>query len=179
MLLDLFPLNFVVFPHQKIRLRIFEPRYLKLIEMCYEKARSFGICLIREGEEVGAPAVPFKIGTSVVIKEFRCESDNLFYIVVQGERRFRIEHFIQEQPHITVEIEWLDHEIPSFPGDYSVLRKIITDILKDKWKIPEDNDEFFGLLVELIAIHPGEKQKVLELSIEKVVPALTRFLESV
>jgi Lon protease-like protein len=114
-----------------------------------------------------------------VIKEFKKESDNLFYILVQGERRFRIEHFIQEQPHITVEIEWLDDEIPSFPGDYSVLRKIITDILKDKFKISEDNDEFFGLLVKLIVIHPVEKQKVLELSTEKVVPALTRLLESV
>ncbi len=179
MLLDLFPLNSVVFPHQKMSLRIFEPRYLKLIETCHKEARSFGICMIKEGKEVGAPAIPFEIGTSVVIKEFKKESGNFFYIVVQGERRFRIEHFIREQPHITVGIEWLDDEIPSFPGDYSVLRKIITDILKDKCKIPEDNDEFFGLLVKLIAIHPGEKQKVLELSTEKVVPVLTRLLESI
>ncbi len=52
-------------------------------------------------------------------------------------------------------------------------------ILKDKWKIPEDNDEFFGLLGELMAVYSVEKQKVLELSTEKVVPALTRLLESV
>ena len=179
MLLDLFPLSSVVFPYQKISLRIFEPRYLKLIETCHKEARSFGICMIKEGGEVGAPAIPFRIGTSVVIKEFKKESDNLFYILVQGERRFRIEHFIQEQPHITVEIEWLDDEIPSFPGDYSVLRKIIIDILKDKCEIPENNNEFFGMLGELMAVHPVEKQKVLELSIEKVVPALTRLLESV
>ena len=62
-LLDLFPLNSVVFPHQKQSLRIFEPRYLKLIETCHKEARSFGVCLIREGREVGAPAIPFEIGT--------------------------------------------------------------------------------------------------------------------
>ncbi|NOR64499.1 MAG: peptidase, partial [Candidatus Scalindua sp.] len=44
MLLDLFPLNSVVFPHQKLSLRIFEPRYLQLIETCYREERSFGIC---------------------------------------------------------------------------------------------------------------------------------------
>ncbi len=76
-LLDLFPLNSVVFPHQKLSLKIFEPRYLKLIETCYREAHPFGVCLIREGKEVGAPAIPFEIGTSVVIREFVRVSDNL------------------------------------------------------------------------------------------------------
>ncbi len=178
-LLDLFPLNSVVFPHQKLSLRIFEPRYLKLMETCNREAHPFGICLIREGKDVGAPAIPFKIGTSVVIKEFTDVSDNLFYIVVKGERRFRIEHVIQEQPHIMVEVAWLDEEAPDFPGDYSILRRIVTDVVKDRCKIPEDNNGLFGLLGELIAAFPGEKQKILELSNEKVVPALIRLLESI
>lgn len=179
MLLDLFPLGSVVFPHQKLSLRIFEPRYLKLIETCHREARSFGICLIREGKDVGAPAIPFEVGTSVLIREFTNLSGNLFYIVVKGERRFRIKHITHEQPHIMAEIEWLDDEVPRFPGDYSVLRNIIAGIVKDKVKIPEDNNELFGLLGELMAAHPGEKQKILELSNEKVVPALTKFLESI
>lgn len=178
MLLDLFPLNTVVFPHQKLSLRIFEPRYLKLIETCHREARPFGVCLIREGKEVGAPAIPFEIGTSVVIMEFLKVSDNLFSIVVQGERRFRIKHIMREQPHIMLEIEWLDNDVPDFPGDYSILRNVITDFAKDKSEIPEDNNELFGLLGELIATFPGEKQKILELPNEKVVPALTRLLES-
>ncbi len=178
MLLDLFPLNFVVFPHQKIRLRIFEPRYLKLIEMCFEKGHSFGVCLIREGEEVGAPAVPFRIGTSVVIKDFTNVSDNFFYIVARGERRFRIERFIQEQPHIRVEIEWLDNEIPSFPGNYPLLRNTTDDFIKDKSKIPEDNNELFGFVGTLIAMHSWEKQNILELPDEKVIPAVIRLMES-
>lgn len=178
MLLDLFPLNTVIFPHQKLSLRIFEPRYLKLIETCHREERPFGVCLIREGKEVGAPAIPFGIGTSVVIRELLNVSDNLLSIVVQGERRFRIEHVIQEQPHIKAEIEWLDDEIPDFPGDYTILRNVITDFAKDKREIPEDNNELFGLLGELIATFPGEKQKILELPREKVVPAITRLLES-
>jgi hypothetical protein len=60
-----------------------------------------------------------------------------------------------------------------------MLRNIITDVVKDKYKIPEDNSELFGLLGELIAVFPGEKQKILELPDGKVVPALTRLLESI
>ncbi len=99
-LLDLFPLNSVVFPHQKLSLNIFEPRYLKLIETCHREARPFGVCLIREGNEVGAPAIPCEIETSVLIKEFVKFSDKLFKIVDQSEKRFSIKHIMHDQPHI-------------------------------------------------------------------------------
>ena len=178
-LLDLFPLNSVVFPHQKLSLKIFEPRYLKLIETCHSEACSFGVCLIREGREVGAPAIPFEIGTSVVIREFAKVSDNSFNIVVQGERRFRIKHIIHEQPHIMLEIEWLDSEVLNYPGDYSTLRNILIDFVKDSSEIPDDDNELFGMLGELISAFSGEKQRILELPAEKVVHALTRFLESI
>ena len=174
--LDLFLLNSVVFPHQKMALRIFEPRYLKLIEACHKEERSFGICLIREGNEVGAPAIPFKIGTSVTIKDFKKVSDKFFYLIVRGERRFRIERFIQEQPHIKVEIEWLDEEIPTFSGDYALLRNLVADTVKDNVTVPEDNNELFGLSGLLIEDHLLEKQKIIELSNDKVIPCLTRFM---
>lgn len=178
-LLDLFPLNSVVFPHQRLSLRIFEPRYLKLIETCHSEVRSFGVCLIREGREVGAPAIPFEIGTSVVIREFVKVSANLFNIVVQGGRRFRIKHIMHEQPHIMLEIEWLDSEVPNYPGDYSILRNLIIGFVKDSSKVPDDDNELFGMIGELISAFPGEKQRILELPDEKVVPALTSFLESI
>jgi len=178
-LLDLLPLNSVLFPHQKLSLRIFEPRYLKLIETCYKEAHSFGVCLIREGSEVGAPAIPFEIGTSVVAKEFVKVSDNTFNIVVQGEKRFKIKHIIHEQPHIMLGIEWLDDEVTGYPGDYTILRNIILDLVENKSEIPEDNNKLFGLLGELIAAFPGEKQKILGLPANEIVPALTRLLESI
>lgn len=179
MRLDLFPLSSVVFPHQKLALRIFEPRYLKLIEKCHWEESPFGICLIKEGKDVGAPAIPFTIGTSVIIREFTHVSDNLYYIVVQGERRFRIEYIVHEQPHIVAEIDWLDNVVPRFPGDYSRLRNIITAVVKDRCTIPEDNNELLGLLCEMIAVYSAENQKILELPKEKVVPALIMLLESI
>lgn len=178
MVLDLFPLNSVVFPYQKLALRIFESRYLRLIEACYRETRSFGVCLIREGKEVGSPAIPFKIGTSVAIQEFTRVSDALIFLVVRGGRRFRIERFIQEQPHIKAEVAWLDDEFSEFPGDYSLLRNCVADIVKGKGEIPDDDHEFLGLVGTLLTEHLLEKQKIIELSREKVVPCLIRLMES-
>ena len=78
-----------------------------------------------------------------------------------------------------LEIEWLDGEVPNYPGDYSRLRNLLVGFVKDKNEIPEDNNKLFGMLGELISAFPGEKQRILELPAEKVVPALTRFLESI
>ncbi|GJQ59602.1 MAG: peptidase S16 [Candidatus Scalindua sp. AMX11] len=178
MVLDLFPLNSVVFPYQKMALRIFEPRYLRLIEACHREERPFGVCLIREGKEVGAPAIPFKIGTSVAIQEFTRVSETLFFLIVRGARRFRIERFVQEQPHIKAEVAWLDEEAPEFPGDYSLLRNCVAGIVKGKGEIPDDDNEFLGVVGILLSEYLLEKQKIIELPSEKVVPCLIRLMES-
>lgn len=179
MYLDLFPLNATVFPHQKLPLKIFEPRYLELIESCYEERCAFGVCLIKEGNEVGAPAIPLEIGTSVVIEEFSKVSDNLFHIIAKGEKRFRIERIIQEQPHIKADVAWLDRSIPDFPGDYSTLRKISKELLNENYKIPENDNELFGFLGALISINPIKKQKILEKPYNEVIPALIDFFQSI
>ena len=60
--LPLFPLGTVLFPGGRLSLRIFEPRYLDLIRDCTRSSSGFGVCLILEGSEVGAPAVPAALG---------------------------------------------------------------------------------------------------------------------
>ena len=56
--LPLFPLHEVLLPGAAMDLRIFERRYLDLVRDCGRSASGFGVCLILEGEEVGAPATP-------------------------------------------------------------------------------------------------------------------------
>ncbi len=177
MIIDLFPLQTAVFPHQKLALQIFEPRYLKLINECYESSKPFGISLIQEGHEVGAPAIPFNIGTSVRIIQFNKTDENLYYITVIGEKRFKIKSIIHEQPHIQTEIEWTDKTIQHFPGDYDILRSSINNLLLDKTVLPEDDDELFGLIGTFISANPYDKQKILELPDQIIIPALIKYLE--
>jgi hypothetical protein len=88
--LPLFPLNTVLFPGGRLPLRIFEQRYMEMAKACLRDGTPFGVCLIREGAEVGAPATPVDIGCLARIVEWDMEQLGVLQISARGERRFRI-----------------------------------------------------------------------------------------
>ncbi|MFP4183700.1 MAG: LON peptidase substrate-binding domain-containing protein [Halorhodospira sp.] len=88
--LHLFPLRTVLFPGGRLELRIFERRYLDLVTDCLRNERPFGVCLIQEGEEAGAPARPHAVGTAAHIIDWDQRSDGLLGITVEGFQRFEI-----------------------------------------------------------------------------------------
>ena len=58
--LPLFPLNVVLFPGMPLPVHIFEEQYKGMIEDCLDRDKPFGVVLIKEGQEVGDPAKPFR-----------------------------------------------------------------------------------------------------------------------
>jgi Lon protease-like protein len=88
--LPLFPLNTVLFPGGRLPLKIFEQRYVEMTKRCVRDATPFGICMILEGKEVGAPALPVDIGCTAIIEQWDVPHPNLFELVALGERRFKI-----------------------------------------------------------------------------------------
>lgn len=52
----------MLFPGGRLPLRIFEQRYMEMAKACIRDGSPFGVCLIREGREVGAPATPVEVG---------------------------------------------------------------------------------------------------------------------
>jgi len=89
--LRLFPLNAVLFPGGTLNLRVFEQRYMTLVKDCFKRESSFGICLIAEGAEVGAPAQPHAVGTEARIVAWDMTQPGILNITVRGEGRFRIQ----------------------------------------------------------------------------------------
>ncbi|MBI4990066.1 MAG: LON peptidase substrate-binding domain-containing protein [Rhodocyclales bacterium] len=88
--LSLFPLNAVLFPGGTLGLRVFEQRYMTLVKDCFKRESAFGICLIAEGAEVGAPAQPHPVGTEARIVAWDMTQPGILNITVRGEGRFRI-----------------------------------------------------------------------------------------
>lgn len=88
--LPLFPLNTVLFPGGRLPLRIFEQRYMDMAKSCIKDQSPFGVCLIREGAEVGAPATPNDVGTLATIATWDMPQLGLLQVTARGERRFRI-----------------------------------------------------------------------------------------
>lgn len=89
--IPLFPLSSVLFPDGVLQLRIFEPRYLDMVRECARSGSGFGVCLILEGAEVGAPAVPAAFGTLARITDFHTLPGGLLGIQVHGAERFHVE----------------------------------------------------------------------------------------
>jgi uncharacterized protein len=86
----LFPLHTVLFPGGVLPLRVFEPRYMEMAKACLRDDERFGVCLIREGTEVGAPAVPEEVGCLARIIRWDMQQVGILQLTTRGERRFRI-----------------------------------------------------------------------------------------
>jgi Lon protease-like protein len=107
--LRLFPLNAVLFPGAVLNLHVFEPRYKQMIGECLESGESFGVVLIREGQEAGDPAVePYEIGSIAQIVEVTQLPFGRYYISTIGRQRFRIRRIVSREPYLTVEADLLD-----------------------------------------------------------------------
>jgi Lon protease-like protein len=79
----------VLFPGGRLPLKLFEQRYLEMAKTCLKENSAFGVCLIREGAEVGAPATPHVVGTLARIATWDMPQLGVLQIVALGERRFR------------------------------------------------------------------------------------------
>jgi Lon protease-like protein len=89
--LALFPLEQVVlFPGMSLPLRIFEERYKVMIGACHVTDQMFGVLLIRSGSEVGAPAIPERVGCTARMLRVDRLPDGRMNILTIGEQRFRL-----------------------------------------------------------------------------------------
>lgn len=86
----LFPLNTVLFPGGLLPLRIFEQRYLEMSKDCLRAGTPFGVCLIRDGAEVGTPATHASLGCLARIIEWDMQQLGLLQLLAQGGERFRV-----------------------------------------------------------------------------------------
>jgi Lon protease-like protein len=109
--LPLFPLNNVVlFPGMRLPLHIFEERYKAMIGDCVERESPFGILLIKEGQEVGEPAEPFRVGTTARITQVQNLQEGRMNILTQGERRFEVVEIVQWVPHLVGLVKYLEED---------------------------------------------------------------------
>ncbi len=106
--IPLFPLQAVLFPEATLPLHIFEPRYREMIGRCLEHEEPFGICLILEGEEVGLPAIPHRVGTEAGIIAAQRYRDGRYDIVVEGRRRFEIVSVDRARPYLRADVRFLE-----------------------------------------------------------------------
>ena len=169
--IPLFPLNTVLFPQGVLQLRIFEPRYLDLVRETLSASSSFGICLISQGSESGAPAVCHDIGTLARIRDWGKTDDGLLSVTVQGERRFRIlERRIRKNLLLEGDVELIDeNDDEELPVEYQLISDLLRQI-GDRCKLPHlaEHEKYLDAgwvgcrLAEILPFELSDKQNLLE-----------------
>jgi uncharacterized protein len=129
--IPVFPLGTVLFPGGMLPLRIFEQRYLEMTKVCIRDNAPFGVCLIREGQEVGAPAVPHTIGCTAHILRWDMPHLGLFHLMAEGGAVYRIlEQWSNRSGLLHAQVE-LDEPAPSvaLPDAFASLAQLLETII--------------------------------------------------
>ncbi|HLH22585.1 MAG TPA: LON peptidase substrate-binding domain-containing protein [Chloroflexota bacterium] len=173
--IPLFPLGAVVlFPGMALPLHVFEERYKQMVGRCLATNEGFGVVLIREGREVGAPAEPFEVGTVARIASVERLPDGRMNLVTVGTRRFRCVEHVQVEPYRIARVEWLDDppagdEIGALAGE---VRAAVEEYLQAVYALAErprraiefpDDVALLSFQVgAVLQIAPQERQRLLE-----------------
>lgn len=183
-----FPLNAVLLPGSLLPLKVFEQRYIEMTKGCIADNRPFGVCLIQEGGEVGAPAVPERVGCLATIVEWDMQQLGIFELKTLGTERFRIDsREVNPSGLITARITLLSEEpAVQLPDEHrncaEVLRLIIDKVGKEFFREPFDFEDSAWVsyrLAEALPLKLDAKQKLLELDSSAArLKVLHKFLAS-
>jgi uncharacterized protein len=171
--IPIFPLNTVLFPGGLLPLRVFEARYMDMARDCLKYERPFGVCLIREGHEVGAPAISEPVGCLTRIIEWDMQQLGLLHLKTLGGQRFRIRASdTGSLGLVSADVDLIPPEeaisIPErFLACARLLKLVISEQDRPIFAEPHefDNAAWVGYrLAEILPVPLGAKQKLLELN---------------
>jgi Lon protease-like protein len=97
--LAMFPLGSVLFPAMPLALRVFEPRYLQMLQdVLPDETSEFGVVLIERGQEVGGGEKRFDLGTIAQIADLKV-ADGHLALMGEGTRRIEVVEWLAEDPY--------------------------------------------------------------------------------
>lgn len=86
----------VFLPHNLLPLHIFEPRYRKMLELCLEGDRIFGVC---QRNSDSFTEEPYPVGGVGFVRACVQNDDGTSNLLLQGVSRVRFHDFIQTEPY--------------------------------------------------------------------------------
>ena len=115
----MFPLESVRLPGEDLPLRIFEPRYVALVQDCLAGERAFGVVLISAGREVGGGDARCDVGTLAhIVASEEAGGVGRYLISCDIRERIRVDAWHDDDPYprATVRI-WPDEPGTAVTGD--------------------------------------------------------------
>ena len=143
-----------------------------MTKACVRDATPFGVCRIREGREVGLPAVPAQVGCTALIAQWEMPHLGVFHLQTRGQHPFRIlRQATQSDGLIRAEIELLEENGgETEPGSLALCRRVLEQIVErlgpGYFFVPLEFDSPRWIsyrLAEVLPLASEDKQALLEL----------------
>ncbi|MDV5168285.1 LON peptidase substrate-binding domain-containing protein [Photobacterium rosenbergii] len=161
MQLPLFPLQIYLLPGGISKLRIFEPRYTRLVKLAMGDGNGFGLCMKDEDSLC-------HFGTRVIITDFEKLPDGLLGITIRGVEKFLINKHWQEDDglrfgDVTPMSNWTPSEIKFVDRDISNSLKALFEEYPEhaeNYPLPDYNDMTWVCQrwLELLPLETNQKQ---------------------
>lgn len=140
--LSMFPLGIPTLPGMVLPLRIFEPRYVVMLESCLQSPQpQFGVVMIERGSEVGGGEVRRSVGTVVDILRVDVLPRNQFSVFGIGVRRLRVDEWLIDDPHPMAMVTDIEENVGDSPVIEAQLERLEkrTDDLIDREQLAGSN----------------------------------------
>ena len=188
--IPIFPLNTILFPGMTLPLKIFENRYKTMITDCINNHSLFGICLIKEGDEVGGSAEFFGIGTIAKIDKV-WEAEYGYDIKIIGQEICKIKNILHKEDYVFAEVELMGalNEKPYASENKILELKLCVEdylnsinLFQNEWfsnrHIPSNADNLINFAISILQSDDFDLQVILEqLSGQSRVEKLIKLLE--
>jgi ATP-dependent Lon protease len=151
----------VMYPHMMIPLLVGRNSSLSAVDAAMEGGRRM-IALAQREQDVEEPGEQdlYQTGTEIVIGRRLRMPDGTASIWVQGQRRVKVERFVQQYPHLTAEASAIEDHWEKSLSTEALMRAVLAlfeKVVQLNHNLPEDayvaavNAEDPGLLADLVA----------------------------
>ncbi|MFT5839442.1 MAG: Lon protease-like protein [Flavobacteriales bacterium] len=186
--IPLFPLSAHLLPGGRMSLRIFEPRYVRMVKEACASDKGFGICMVNSQGDKDKNQHIYPIGTFAKVIDFDLLEDGFLGVIVEGGKCFNILTITTESDELRLgECQWID-EWPAQTADHSIspidekLIEIFDNYpeLQMLYQNPKFNDPIWVIYrwLELLPVNVEQKQHFLQQKdCVKALEFLTQLVE--
>lgn len=172
----MFPLGQAPLPGEALPLRIFEPRYLEMMEDLGGVGGEFGSVLISRGSEVGGGEQRTSVGTLVkVVTDVPLAADQRAIVGV-GVDRIRVVDWLPDDPYPQAAVEAFADVAGTAPAQeaiaelgkrverlYALASELGADTSDQDFDLPADAAAAMWRLCSLVPLGAHDRQRLLEL----------------
>lgn len=170
--LPLFPLSAHLLPGGRMSLRIFEPRYVRMIKEACSTDSGFGICMVNAQGDKEKNEHIYSIGTYAKVIDFDLLDNGFLGVTVEGHRCFNITTITNESDGLRVgQCQWSDvWTAQSAEHSIAPIDERLIEIfdkypeLKSLYQTPKFNDPIWVIYrwLELIPVDAEKKQQLVQ-----------------